>query len=432
MKTRYGWIILTLLLWSGVFSVQAQDNRLTIWTPFNHNSPQNSQDRWMAAMMQSYQAETGITLDNITRPYDTLNTDLNLALLAGGDVPDVSYLDSNEIGAFALNGTLLDLRPYVENERWFRDLDADSLAACTTATGELLCIPTIKRGTLTYYWTSAFPDGFDGALESLDAATTRYGLTGKQAEGLGFNVFWYPLLASYGVQFADEQGRATWASAEAVEAITMMQQLHAEGRIPSTALGTGFDYENPFKDGSAGAFVAGSWSYVFLRPLTAPAGTEFSGEADSAVAQALASGELALTAPIHTRSGEPVSYISVNAWAIPLTSRNIEGALAFINWQMTTDRNAAYAEAYGGEPTLRAALETATFQTPYWQAVSAIIDQYGTPMPRFYDYNLARRMFVDTVVGLIQDPSQDILYALQSAQADYNAEVEAAQALNAG
>lgn len=432
MKTRYGWIMLIVLLLSGLFTVQAQDPGLTIWTPFNDSSPQNSQDRWLATMMQSYQSETGTTLQNITRPYDTLNTDLNLALLAGGDVPDVSYLDSNEIGAFALNGTLLDLRPYVESQRWFRDLDGDSLAACTTNTGELLCIPTIKRGTLTYYWTSAFPDGFDGTLESLDAATTRYALTGKQAEGLGFNVFWYPLLASYGVQFADEQGRASWASTEAVEAITAVRQLHAAGRIPSTALSTGFDYENPFKNGSAGVFVAGSWSYVFLRPLTAPTGSEFTGDPDSAVAEALASGDLALTAPIHTQGGDPVSYISVNAWAIPLTSRNIEGALAFINWQMTSERNAAYAEAYGGEPTLRGALETDAFQTPYWQAVSRIIDAYGAPMPRFYDYNLARRMFADTVVGLIQDPSQDILYTLQSVEADYNAEVEAAQALNAG
>jgi multiple sugar transport system substrate-binding protein len=416
-------LVLTVALLS-VGSVLAQDT-LTIWTKYNSESPQNIQDEWMAALIDEYAADTGVTLENVTRPYDTINTDLNLALLSGGDVPDVSYIDAKEISQFAVNGTLMDLTGFVTTAEWYDDLSPTALAACTAPTGEILCVPTITQGTLMYYWTDAFPEGtFDGSTDAVESATTEYKVTGKSAEVFGFEVLFFPLMASYGATLADENGLASWASPESVAAIEYLRTLHSSGAIPETSLASGFDYENNFKDGTAGAFIAGSWSYVYLNPLTSPGGDEFPADS-TAVSAALEAGEIALTDPFHKSDSDPVSFINVNGWAIPADSANSQGAMDFINWHMTTERNAAYASSYGGLPVLNSGLETEAFQTPYWEGVAAILNEYGTPPPAFFDYNAGATKLGNTIVELIQNPDLDIAETLQQAQDEYNAEVEA-------
>jgi multiple sugar transport system substrate-binding protein len=380
----------------------------------------------MKALIAEYQADKSVALKNVTRPYDTINTDLNLALLSGGDIPDVSYIDATALSPFVINGTLLDLTEFVNSAAWKADLDPAALAACTAPDGKIYCVPTITQGTLTYYWTAAFPKGFDGSFEGLaDNTTTQYWITGKSAEQFGFEVFFYPLLSSYGAKFADETGMGVWANAEAVKGIETIRKLHADGKIPNTSLASGFDFENNFKDGSAGAFIAGSWSYVYLNPVKSPSGKEFPADSTS-VAKALEAGELAFAAPIHTKGGTPVSFINVNGWAIPLNSPNADGAKAFIDWHLTTARNVAYAASYGGLPSLKSGLTTDTFKTPYWEGVSAILSKYGRSTPPFFNYTLATRTLADVIVDLIQNPTKEILPALQKAQDDYNADVKAA------
>ena len=100
-RIRTGILALLLVLVAlSISAVGAQDKTLTIWTVYNSDSPQNDQDKWMAGLIKDYQAE-GVTLKNVTRPFDTISTDLNLALLAGGDVPDVSYVSAAALSPFA-------------------------------------------------------------------------------------------------------------------------------------------------------------------------------------------------------------------------------------------------------------------------------------------------------------------------------------------
>jgi len=418
---RLSLLIAVFVLGLGVVSAQ---DPVTIWTKFNSESPQNSQDEWMAALIAEYAADTGVTLENVTRPFDTINTDLNLAILAGGDVPDVSYIDVTALSQFIVNESLMDLTEFVTSAEWYADLSPSALAACTTPDGMIVCVPTISQGTLSYYWTDAYPEGFDGSIDQLAGATTEYQVTGKSAEQFGFEVFMFPLIASFGGTLADESGFATWTQPETVAAIEWIRGLHAAGAIPETSLASGFDYENSFKDGSAGAFIAGSWSYVYLNPVTAPDGTAFPADSTS-IPAALEAGELAFAPPLHLAGSDPVSFINVNGWSIPYNSADPQGAMDFINWHMTTDRNAAYAASYGGLPTLISSLETESFQTPYWQGVSAILNDYGMSPPAFFDYVAGSTKFAETVVDLILNPDKDIVSTLQTAQDEYNAEVEA-------
>lgn len=416
-------VVLSLLL--GLSIVSAQDQTLEIWTKYNSESPQNSQDEWMAAIIEEYAADTGIALNNVTLPYDQIVSRLNVAALEGGDVPSVSYMDGQTLGPFAINGTLMDLTDFVTSAEWYGDLNPAGLAACTAPSGEILCVPTTIAGTLSYYWTDAFPNGFTGDTDSLVAErTTEYALTGKNSEAFAFNVFYFPLLASNGVQFAGENGMANWASEEAVTAIEFIRQIHADNLIPDTSLAAGFDYENAFKDGTAGAFAAGSWSYVFLNPLTSPDGAAFPADS-TAVQAAIDSGDLAIAPPLHVVGGTPTSLILANGWSIPLDSPDPQGAMDFINWHMTTQRMVDYAIAYGGLPSLNSSQADEAFQSTYWQGVAQVLSDYGVAAPALLDFNAAAEKFANTAVDLIQNPDKDILEALQQAQDEFNAEMEA-------
>ena len=90
-------------------SARAQDNKLTIWTKFNADNPQVASDRWLQKVIADYQTDKGVALENTFVAYNEINTRLNVAVTAGGQVPDVSYVDSANVGFYSNNGTLVDL-----------------------------------------------------------------------------------------------------------------------------------------------------------------------------------------------------------------------------------------------------------------------------------------------------------------------------------
>src|SRR5581483_6592415 len=118
----------TLLVLAGCGSSSSKP--FTIWSKFNAQTPQNSQDRWLADTLKEYTTKTGKPLNHVARPYDQINAQLNLAVRSGGDIPDLSYMDSQQIGFFVQNGTVQDLTDYVKNAPWYKDISPAALAAC--------------------------------------------------------------------------------------------------------------------------------------------------------------------------------------------------------------------------------------------------------------------------------------------------------------
>src|SRR5947207_13024795 len=129
---------------AGITQSRAQGSQkpITIWTKFNDQNPQNTQDQWLAAALKEYKDQSGNSVTNVVQPYDQINSKLNVAVLAGGDVPDVSYVDTQQLGFFVQNGTLTDLTDFVKNAAWFKDLAPSSLAGCTPPDGKILGVPT--------------------------------------------------------------------------------------------------------------------------------------------------------------------------------------------------------------------------------------------------------------------------------------------------
>jgi multiple sugar transport system substrate-binding protein len=415
----------------------AQGNQppITIWTKFNDQNPQNTQDEWLRSALAEYLAETGNQVTNVFQPFDQINAQLNVAVQAQARVPDVSYVDSQYLGFLTQNGVLTDLTEWVTSRPWFEDLEPAALAACTTPEGEIVCVPTTVTTHFMYYWTAYFPDGFPHDTDSFLAAAARiqserpgsFAFAGKLSEFFAVERFYYGLIRSFGGDIVDEAGRAAWANDATVQTVEFARALVQENYTSDLSLAPGFDFETPFKQGDAASFVAGSYSYVYLAPLTSPDGTEFEapvGAFDAgglAVGAALEAGELAFAPPITAPGGEPFSLTLATGWGVPRGAPNVEAALAFIDFQMTTARNAAFAVGYGALPAMISAAAADTFQTPYWLGVAQYQREYGIGAPALEEYQRALTLLAESFVRLITDPSLDIMAELEASQADYNA-----------
>lgn len=423
-------LLTILVLTLSVVGVNAQGKvePITLWTKFNDQNPQNSQDKWLADALADYTAKTGNKVTNVVQPYDQINTKLNTAVQAKGEVPDVSYVDTQNIPFFVKGGALTDLTAFVKGASWFKDVDAGALAACTGPDGKIYCVPTSIAGVTVYYWKDYYPNGFPATAQDLLAAAKdlkakkpdKFAVTMKASEGISMQMTWFPLITSAGGTIADPKtGKATWANDKTVEVVKWAREIFGNKYAPEIDLASGFDDETPFIKGDAGAFLAGSWSYVYLNPLVAPDGTKFPEDSTS-VQKAFDAGKLDFAPPLSWAGGKPVSMITGTGYSIPLGAKNVDGAKAFINYSMQTQQNAAYAVAYGALPALTSSLSDTALQTPYWKAVAKNQQSYAANPPALTDYDKGVAALTNTINKLITDPSLDIMKELQAAQDNYN------------
>ena len=427
-----------MLITLAAIASHAQDTPdLQAWTRFNTIDPQVTSDFWLTDLLANYSTETNQSVENTFYPFDQINTALNIAVQTGVNVPDIAYIDTEQIGFYSSNGTLLDLTEFVQNATWAIDLDPLALATCTAPTGEILCIPASTTNYYIYYWidvyTNGYPSDTSAFLEIAPdiKAQGYFPITFKAADAVAAERFYIGLLLSYGAQLTDADGNATWANDDAVEAIQFIRDIFAAEYVPDVALAPQFEYEEPFKQGLAASFVAGTFSYVYLSPLTSPGGEEFvveiTGQFDRnaiSVGQANEAGELAFAPPLAAPDSTPVSIISSEGWAIPFGATNVDAALAFIDYQMNTQRNTEAAIAGGKLPVLTSSLGEDVFTSDYWSTAAEFRANYGSPPPAWLDYGSATRLLSIAIVNVITNPDADIMDELQQAQDEYNLLIE--------
>ncbi|MEP7286545.1 MAG: extracellular solute-binding protein [Chloroflexota bacterium] len=416
----------------------ASQKPITLWTKYNDQNPDPkapATDKWIVAALKDYKTTTGNDAKNVVQPFDQINAKLNIAVQAKGDVPDLSYVDSQQLGFFTQNGTLTDLTEYVKGAPWFDDVDPKALAACTGLDGKIYCVPTGIQNHFVYYWKALYPNGFPATTDALLAAAkdlkakNKFALTFKGAEASSVERVYYGLILSYGGTIANEKGEATWANDKTLEVVKFVRAMFAGDYSPKVSLAPGFDNEEPFKSGDAAAFIAGSYSYVYLTPLTAPDGTKYEQQPpDSgfdkdaiAVGAAAKDGKLDFAPPLAAPGGKPTSLILATAYGIPVGAKNVDGAEAFIDYQMQTAQQVSYAGAAGALPSALSAAKDPTFSSPYWQAVAKYVKEDGVPGPTLKDYDKGLKLLSDAMVKLATDPNLDPMATLKAAQDEYNA-----------
>lgn len=114
-------------------------------------------------LMPAFTQETGIKVNFLQLPVDTIDQKIPLQLKAKDAGLDVFFTGSEKISAFVGSGGVPDLNPYIKNTKYtptsynFKDVAPAVEAACQSG-GKTYCIATHTGGALLYYNTKMFKE----------------------------------------------------------------------------------------------------------------------------------------------------------------------------------------------------------------------------------------------------------------------------------
>jgi multiple sugar transport system substrate-binding protein len=258
-----------------------------------------------------------------------------LTAVASGTPPDVVYLDRAVLSTYAGRGALVPLTECIAGQGIDMSQFREAAVAQVTVDGVVYGMPEFFNTVLLIASGDALAEaGLTAedvnttdwaAIEALNDALTRY--EGDLLTRIGFDPKlpeFLPLWAeANGVSLLSADGRtAQLDDPRVVEALEFAVGLHeaAGGRQDFTAFRDTWDFfgsGNQIASGQLGIFPMEQWYVNVLADVSPDANLVF--------------------APFTNREGEPITYATGNAWAIPTGADNLEAACAFMATMTAAD-----------------------------------------------------------------------------------------------
>jgi multiple sugar transport system substrate-binding protein len=226
-----------------------------------------SQPDMKALAEQFHEEHPKITVEFQNVPAEK-STEKLTTQVAGGNPPDVAYIDASATAAFASREALVNLDNYIERSD-IVDADAyvDSFKTFTTYEGSLYGLPFDGESTGLFYRTDLFEaagiDGppktweeFESAAQALTDGDKQYGIALFAPESA---YYWYPWLWQAGGDLLSEDGdEVLFDSEEAKQAAEYYVGL-TEYAPPDYLNSDSYDGRVAFANGQVGMYVAGAW-----------------------------------------------------------------------------------------------------------------------------------------------------------------------------
>ena len=134
---------------------------------------------------------------------------------------------------------------------------------------------------------------------------TFFGSTAFDGNGAGRAV--WQTIKSFGGSYDDGNGMLKLNTPENVAAVAWLREMVQKGYVPEIAFAGGFQEEQAFMDGSAGAFPTGLFGYRYLNPLTAPSGTKYEKKNENDMFDAINAGDIYLAPMVAPKVRSPVA-----------------------------------------------------------------------------------------------------------------------------
>ncbi len=404
MKKWFIFLTALVVLAVGIAPVMAQDS-ITLWTSIDVTNTEDSRSVSLAEFITNFQESSGITVNVEQVAWDQLTTRLSVAVQAGGDVPDVVEIGSQQIPQVLDAGAAMALDELVADQPWLSQLAPADQTACVFD-GVRYCVAHLVRGSMSYYNAADFPDGFPTTPDEVLAYAESGLPEGKEVFSTFFagrsygaiEIAWWPLIASNGGSLFDEEGKPNWATQEVADVVEYGRALLAAGLIPEvTVTGDFSDAEAPWIDGQAMSFGGGSWSAIFVPGLR----------------DAVDAGDVMISPNVDFGGGSYV-FLNSESWVVPEGAANPEGAVAFISAFLEPTFLAGWAEAGFGVPTIGA--EEGAAISPFFEQVDTVLGENGLYMQQSPFYVESLDLLAIAWQELLLDPSIDALERLQAAQ----------------
>ena len=371
--------------------------------------------------------------ENQFTPWDRAQQKLVAAVQAAAEVPDIVDLQAAQVNGYYKNGTVQDLTEWAKAQPWYAKMDESALKLCSGPDGKLYCIPMAMRPSSVYVWKDRFPNGYPKTTDEMLAAgealkkdgkyaMTFFGSTAFDGNGTGRAV--WQTIKSFGGSYDDGNGMLKLNTPENVAAVAWLREMVQKGYVPEIAFAGGFQEEQAFMDGSAGAFPTGLFGYRYLNPLTAPSGTKYEKKNENDMFDAINAGDIYLAPMVAPEGKKPGCGADVSGFGIPVGAKNVEAAHDFINWLLTPEQNPAFVLGPGaGFPADTEIQATEQFQTEFYKQAAAVVAASDCSMafPTITDVPGASTAIMNAVYKLIKtDPTLDIAAELQKAEDEFN------------
>jgi multiple sugar transport system substrate-binding protein len=267
-----------------------------------------------------------------------------LSAVASGNPPDVVYLDRNIIGTYAARGAIQPLDDCVQNADVDMDVFRDAATSQVTIDGTVYGIPefysvrvVIGNDSVLDAAGLTIDDVATGDWQQIAAASKAMAaVSGGNVERIGYDPKlpeFLPLWAhANGGRLLSEDGRtATLDDPKVVEAVEFGASLVADagGWAAFSAFRNSWDFfgeENQYAADQLGAMPMEDWYVNQLAEVSR-------GEAGITVA------------PFLDRQGEPVTYATGQAWAVPKGAKHPDEACEFAATMTAADTWVAAAKA---------------------------------------------------------------------------------------
>jgi multiple sugar transport system substrate-binding protein len=232
---------------------------------------------WQAAIEEFERTHDGVTIEFINVPRDSF-ADQMTTLFASGSPPEIVHLASFEFHAFADNGWLENLDPYIERS----GIDISGWAGQNLChwDGHHVCLMMLYFGGIMGYNAALFeeagiavPTTYEEHIEAARALTQdvngdglidQYGVGLSTASGAG--VYLTELLSyalDAGASWTNAEGEPTFDTPEMAEALGRWKALISENLTPLD-LAAG-DVRQLFIEGRIAMRIDGPWLYGVMR-----------------------------------------------------------------------------------------------------------------------------------------------------------------------
>lgn len=328
-------------------------------------------------ILQSFEKDTGIHVDQQTLAWDQLHTRIITALVAGTSPADVIELDWSWVGQFGAAGWLEPLDGKLEQAA----LDQVSVLPIFKFGGKVVGAPynndfkmmVVNADHLKKAGIDKAPRTLDELLAAGKAikekGISKYPFGLPLAVGEATSTAWYLVTMMYGGTLFDANGEPAFtdASSGGYKALAFIKQAIDDGLIDpaSTAYGNPEVRE---------AFKAGDVSFILSDgpgPLATYNDKEKSRVAGNSVG-----------AVVPNVSGKTVTYGLPEALAIPSASDNKENALKFISYVLKKDIQELYYQQEGNLPTRQDAIAALNGEGKL-ESGDAIVEQVASVQPLF-------------------------------------------------
>lgn len=189
--------------------------------------------------------------------------------IAGGNPPDVAYIDASNTSDFASRGALVDLSNYISRSSIVKPDDyVDAFKTFVTYDNKMWGLPIDGESTGLFYRTDLFKAaGISGPPKTWDEFQADVEkLTIPAKKQYGYEVFapeaayyWYPWLYQAGGDLLSDDGKdVTFDSPEAQKAADFYVNL-AKYSPPDYLNSNSYDGRVAFAQGKVAMYMAGSW-----------------------------------------------------------------------------------------------------------------------------------------------------------------------------